>query len=414
MSRLDVYLRNRKVGTLEAHDGGRDYSFAYDPRVAAESSGRPVLSVSLPARDRPFAPIESRPFFEGVLPEGEIRERIARDIKVSSSNSFELLAKLGRDCAGAVVILPDGEGPDADTGIDWLGDDELNDLVDRLPTNPLGISGRSRLRLSLAGLQRKAVLVRRADGTFGKPTASHPSTHIVKPQYGDSGYDDLVFNEHFCMRVAAATSLATARTEVVEIAKRPCLLIERFDRDTVNGTTERMHQEDLCQALGVLPGLKYEAEGGPGLGAIAGLLRSASTRGGADVLTLLRATILNYVLGNGDAHAKNLALLHGDALRLAPLYDLVCTAVYPEVDNSLAMAIGDNSDPDTLDGGDLLDLAEDCQLNYAELSREWTRFAAVTARAAEQAAGEARREGWHRPVVDRIVAVARKRAAQIA
>jgi serine/threonine-protein kinase HipA len=414
MSTLDVRLRDEPIGTLV--DGARpgDYAFEYRAEIAAASPDEPLLSVSLPCRAQPFEPDAARPFFEGLLPEGDIRERIARDIKVSSSNSFELLARLGRDCAGAVVLLPAGEQLDTSEQIEWLAQGELNELIEQLPTNPLGVTGRGKLRLSLAGLQRKAVLVRRGDGTFGKPTATHPSTHIVKPQYSDSDYEDLVYNERFCMAVAAAAGLTVARTEIAEIADRACLLIERFDRTTEQGRTARVHQEDLCQALGVLPGVKYEAEGGPGLGAIADLLRNESPRGGAEVLALLRATILNYVLGNSDAHAKNFSLLHGDIVQLAPLYDIVSTAVYPSIDDSMAMAIGDNVDPDSLSGGDLYDLAEDCGLSYVELSREWPRFATVTLRAAEQVASEARSAGWHRPIVDRILALARERATRIA
>ena len=414
MSTLDVRLLSRAIGTLVERERGREYAFEYDPEIVAASAGKPLLSVSLPCRTQPFEAAAARPFFEGLLPEGEIRERIARDIKVSSSNTFELLAKLGRDCAGAVVVLPPGQELDTREQIEWLTQDELAELIERLPTNPLGVTGRSKLRLSLAGLQRKAVLVQRADGVFGKPTAVHPSTHIVKPQYRDSDYEDLVYNERFCMAVATATGLAAARTDIVEIAARPCVLIERFDRTADGGRTARLHQEDLCQALGFLPGVKYEAEGGPGLGAIAELLRTESPRGGADVLALLRATILNYVLGNGDAHAKNFGLLHGDMLQLAPLYDIVSTAVYPGIDNSMAMAIGDNVDPDSLTGGDLYDLAEDCGLSYVELSREWTRFASATLQAAEQVAADARASGWHRPIVDRILAIAGRRATQIA
>jgi serine/threonine-protein kinase HipA len=413
MRALDVRLRDRHVGRLVELERGGDYSFEYEPSVAASSPEAPLLSVSLPCRERPFEPAEARPFFEGLLPEGEIRERIARDLKVSASNSFELLARLGRDCAGAVVLLPEGEQPDADEPVEWLAKSDLAELIERLPTNPLGVARRNKVRLSLAGLQRKAVLIHGADGRFGRPTAAHPSTHIVKPQYDDSDYADLVYNEHFCMAVARAAGLDAARASILDIAAHPCLLVERFDRYAGKDGRARVHQEDCCQALGVPPGLKYEGEGGPGLGAIAGLLRAASSRGGADVLALLRATILNYVLGNSDAHAKNFGLLHGDELRLAPLYDIVSTAVYPEIDDSLAMAIGDKLDPDTLNGGDLYELAEDCGLSYVELSREWARFAAETLDAAERVAATAHAEGWHRPVIDRILAIARERSARI-
>jgi serine/threonine-protein kinase HipA len=409
---LDVHLRDERVGELVERQRGAGYSFAYDPAVAATRPGEPLLSTSLKVGDEPFASTAARPFFERLLPEGAIRERIAADLKLSPSNSFGLLAALGRDCAGAVVLLPAGEPPDAGA-IEWLSDGELAELIERLPTNPLGVSGSGKIRLSLAGLQRKAVLVRDADGRFGRPTAAHPSTHIVKPQYADSDYEDLVYNEHFCMTVARQVGLEVAPTTVIEIAGRPCLLVERFDRTVADGRTERVHQEDLCQALGIEPGLKYEGEGGPGFAAIAGLLRFESPRAGREVLGLVHAAILNYVLGNSDAHGRNFGLLHGDELRLAPLYDIVSTNAYPEVSREMAMAVGDELDPDALDAGDLYELAEDCELSYVELSREWTRFAAVTAQVAEDVAADARATGWHRPVIDTIVATARERAARI-
>jgi serine/threonine-protein kinase HipA len=409
VNRLLVHLHDRRTGTLVRGAEPGDYSFLYD-RVATAASGETLLSVSLPRREQIYEAPEARPFFEGLLPEGEIRERIARDLKVSAGNSFELLARLGRDCAGAVVLLPEGESLPSDEPVAWLSEVELTELIERLPRNPLGIS--SKVRLSLAGLQRKAVLIRRDDGAFGTPTATAPSTHIVKPQYADADYPDLVFNEHFCMRVAAAAGLVTAHTEIARIADRPCLVVERFDRDRDGATTTRRHQEDLCQALGVAPGLKYHAEGGPGLREVAGLLRDVSRRGGADVLALIRATALNYILGNADAHAKNFALLHRDGLSLAPLYDVVCTAAYPEIDASLAMPIGENADPETIDGGDLHDMAEDCDLNYGELSREWARMAAQVLRSTEQTADAAHTEGWHRPILDRVVEIARGRAAR--
>jgi serine/threonine-protein kinase HipA len=413
MSSLTVHIRDQRVGMLTEGERPSEYSFAYDRDAAGRAPGQ-ILSVSLPRREEPYGPAAARPFFEGLLPEGGIRDQIARDLKLSSDNSFGLLAELGRDCAGAVVLLREGATPPTGGPVEWLSDTDLEELIERLPTNPLGISSDSKIRLSLAGLQRKAVLVRRSDGAFGIPDAGTPSTHILKPQYSEGGYEDLVFNEHFCMRTVAAAGLDVAETQLTRIGERPCLLVERFDRDTASGRTVRRHQEDLCQALGVPPGLKYQAEGGPGLRDAAALLLDVSSRGGADVLALVRATIANYVLGNSDAHAKNFGLLFRGGARLAPLYDIVCTGVYSNVDSSLAMSIGENADPETIDAGDLLDLAEDCGLNYGELHREWSRVAQSTLRSAETVAALAKAEGWHRPIVDGIVDLARQRAARIA
>lgn len=414
MSALDVHLHGQLVGSLVAGDQPGEYSFRYDGDLAAGRPGEPLLSVSLPCRAEPYGPTEARPFFDGLLPEGAVREQLGRDLKLSPDNSFGFLRELGRDCAGAVVLMPSGEPLPRDSSVEWLSDAGLAELVRRLPTNPLGVSGRGKGRLSLAGMQRKAVLARGPDGDYGLPGPDIPSTHILKPQFADVDYDDLAVNEHFCMRSAAAAGLEVATTELATIAERACLVVERFDRAVEGGSLVRLHQEDLCQALGVPPGRKYQAEGGPGLRDVAELLRDVSPRGGADVLALVRATVANFVLGNGDAHAKNLALLYGDGgPRLAPLYDVVCTGAYAELDRSLAMSIGENPDPDELDGGDLFDLAEDCGLSPRELAREWRRTAAVVARAAETVDRRARADGWHRPVLDRAMDVVRRRSTQL-
>lgn len=414
MANLTIFLRGQRVGSLVPGDSPSDYFFSYEDDLASERLDEVVLSASLPVRANAFGPAEARPFFEGLLPEGQLREVIARNLGISDSNSFGLLERLGRDCAGAVVLLPAGDQIPSEGSVEWLDQQGLAELVERLPRTPLGVSSASKIRLSLAGLQRKAVLVRSGDGTFGLPDEAAPSTHILKPQYADSEYEDIAFNEHFCMRVVACVGLETARTELSTIGSHPCLVVERFDRSSDGQRTVRLHQEDFCQALGFLPGRKYQSEGGPGLRLAADLVRGVSVRGGADVLALVRAVIVNFVLGNSDAHAKNYALLYGESgIRLAPLYDVVSTAVYPDVEQSLAMAIGENFDPDDLDGGDLADFAADCGLNLGRLQEEWVRVADKTRQCAEQMAELARVEQWHRPVIDRIVAVAKRRSARL-
>ena len=402
------------MGTLIADERPGDYSFVFDDHVVRAGAGETVISVSLPVRAEPYGPLEARPFFEGLLPERGIREDIARNLRISEQNSFALLSAIGRDAAGAVVLLPENEEPSTAGTIDWLSDQQLVELIRRLPTSPLGVSGTSKIRLSLAGLQRKAVLVRSGDGTFGLPNESAPSTHILKPQYPDTEYNNLVYNEAFCMRVAECVGLSVARTELIFVGESPCLLVERFDRSTDGETRIRLHQEDLCQALGIVPGLKYEGEGGPGFRAIFELLGDVSYRAGADVLALIRAIAVNFVLGNNDAHGKNFALLFGESgLQLAPLYDIVSTAVYPEVENSLAMSIGTELNATAVGSADLLELARECHLNPRQLADEWARTAARTAECAQSVAGLMRAEGLHVPVIDQIVELAQQRAGQL-
>jgi serine/threonine-protein kinase HipA len=414
IERLAAYLGTDRVGTLIADERPGDYSFCFEAAVARARPGEIVISASLPVREAPYEPTAARPFFEGLLPERGVREAIARNLHLSDDNSFGLLAALGRDSAGAVVLLGEDHPFPGGGSVEWLDDAELGEIIARLPTSPLGISGTSKIRLSLAGLQRKAVLVRSGDGTFGLPHENAPSTHILKPQYPDTRYNNIVYNEYFCMRVADCLGLPVPHVEVMYVGETPCLLVERFDRSDAGGTRIRLHQEDFCQALGVPPGVKYQSEGGPGLAESFGLVRDVSHRSGADVLTLIRAICLNFVLGNHDSHAKNFSLLYGESgLALAPLYDLVSTGVYPEVENSLAMALGDEFDPESVGSSEIAAFAERCGLNARGLMAEWERFAGKAVGCAEGVAGLMRAEGLHVPVVDRIVDLARRRAAQI-
>jgi serine/threonine-protein kinase HipA len=410
---LDVYLHGAQVGTLEPGNG-TDYAFSYTPQTVEEAGiGAIVLSQSLPVREDPFDAIATRTFFEGLLPESARRQEIATELRISPNDTYRLLEEIGRDCAGAVVILPGGTRFVQGSGsVEWLDGAELARLVDELPRRPLGIApGEKKMRLSLAGVQRKLTLVRSGSGVFGRPAADAPSTHLIKPQY-DSEFPGLAHNEMFCMRVAACAGLPTAQTDIEVIAARPCLISRRFDRSTDGTTTVRLHQEDLCQALGVPANLKYEQSLGPGFRRFRGLLREIGR--GVDIPTMVRIAVLNFVLGNSDAHGKNFAILFAELGRqLAPLYDVVSTAVYDDVEEEMAMAIGGDFEPDSVRLGDWLDMSADCDLPPARFL-PLVRDAAMEVReCAGSIAALAGAEGWHVPVIDEIVAVAERRCSLI-
>lgn len=409
---LAVHLRGARIGTL-TQGTGTDYTFAYTPPVVTEAGqGAVVLSHSLPVREEPYGAIETRTFFEGLLPEHSRRDELARELRIDANDSYALLAAIGRDCAGAVVIVPDEEEADLSDGpVEWLADEKLGDLVDELPRRPLGISRRARkMRLSLAGVQRKLVLVRSGSGRFGVPTADTPSTHLIKPEY-ESEYPGLAHNEMFCMSVARCLGLPTAETELISIGGRPCLVSRRFDRSSEGSETVRLHQEDLCQALGVPSNLKYQSELGPGFARFRGLLGEIGR--GADVRTMVRVAVMNFVLGNSDAHGKNFAILFAEMGReLAPLYDIVSTAVY-ELDDEMAMAIGDNFDPESVTMADWLDMSTDCDLAPTPFFSLVRDTAADVKECASSVAALARAEKWHIPLIDQIVAVAERRTGRI-
>jgi serine/threonine-protein kinase HipA len=410
---LAVHLQGSRIGTLISGTGP-DFRFEYTPEtVAMAGTGSIVLSESLPVQTGPFETGPSRAYFEGLLPESSRREEIARRLRVSQNDGFRLLAEIGRECAGAVTIVPEEEQPDGpgDGSVEWLSPEQLADLVDQLPSRPLGIDiGAGKLRLSLAGVQRKLALVREGE-RFGIPGGDTPSTDLVKPQYSDE-YPDIAVNEMFCMSVAAAIGIHAARSELKTLSGRICLISHRFDREEVDDHAVRVHQEDLCQALGISPNLKYQGDGGPGFPEFRRLLERIGRR--ADVLNMVRAAVLNFTLGNSDAHGKNFAVLHSDdGRRLAPLYDVVSTAVY-DLDDAMAMAIGDNFDPDSISLADWLDMSHDCDLNPDRFFKLVRETSLAVHGAAEGMLERSREEGWVVPVLEEIVAVSRRRSAGVA
>jgi serine/threonine-protein kinase HipA len=404
---LSVLWEQEEVGRLSRVDErSREYAFRYTSPARA-------ISLSLPLREESFSPAESRPFFEALLPEGAVRDQIAAQFKLAASDSYGLLGELGRDCAGALQIVKDKRMSEPPS-VRWLSPQELDALIEDLPRRPFGLRPEDgRLRLSLAGVQRKAILVRSDDGDFGEPLSGMPSTHILKPDLPDSGYPDIAVNEYFCMRLAAACSLPTATVELIEAAGRPCLVVERFDRDTTQWPPRRKHQEDLCQALGVTPDFKYQRPGErvPSYEALAELLDAHSRRPGVDRLAAAHATVFNFVIGNADAHGKNFSLLHTDgAVELAPLYDLVCTAAYPDLTPELSLSIGDEFDPARVGATEWADLGEDLHLQPRRFERARQELVARLVSTAERLRAEAIAEGWHTGVVDEVVATVKSRA----
>lgn len=405
------------LGQIERR-GPTRYRFAFaEEALRKYETGDVVLSASLPVREAEFSPSESAPFFEGLLPEGPVRTTIARTLRLNEQDGFGLLEALAADCAGAVVVLPGGIAPKPPGvgGIRSLTDEELSGLIDDLPRNPLGVTaGEGGVRLSLGGVQHKLVLAHDEHGRLGQPLDGAPSSVILKPDFEQ--YEDLVANEAFCMRVATTAGLEVAETRVIDVGSRRCLLVQRFDRRPGDkGGVVRLHQEDMCQALGILPTAKYEESGGPSVTRIVELLRDLGPpRAALDIRDFIRALVVNFVLGNSDAHGKNFALLYDwDAgVRLAPLYDLVSTAIYPELTAQMAMAVGEIDDPDQVDLAAWTRLADEAGLG-AVIGGVVQRQAQAVLRSARKVAREVQAEGWHRPVIDAIVDVCRERAGRL-
>jgi serine/threonine-protein kinase HipA len=334
---LEVWLFADRVGTLALVDGRLSFRYADDwlkrPNAVA-------LSCSLPLQTEPFDDRRARPFFAGLLPEGQLRRLIAQQLQVSGQNDFALLDRIGGECAGAVSFLEPGQSPSrsAKDEIEWLSDEAVTAVLDELPRRPM-LAGRDGLRLSLAGAQDKLPVV--VDGDrIGLPRHGTPSSHILKPAI--HGVEDSVTNEGFCLALAEALQLKAARASLRSIRDRRILLVERYDRTSDgSGRIHRLHQEDFCQALGVVSEMKYQNEGGPGLAHCFELVRRVTRPSAPQVLSLLDYVAFNALIGNHDAHAKNFSLLYaGKTPVLAPLYDALSTAVYPDLTPKMAMKLG--------------------------------------------------------------------------
>lgn len=321
--RLDVWLGDRLAGRVTTHDGGLrfDYDAAY-----RESSDATPLSMSLPlTRDQHASAVVSG-FFEALLPEqGPARERLQLESGASRSNVFGLLAYVGRDLPGALCIVPEGDGVPADGGVEPLTDREVAKRLADLRRSaasggtPLSEHG----QWSLAGAQAKLALAY-ADGQWGVPFGSVPTTHIVKPAI--PGYEHFDAFEVTCLRAARQLGLSTAHAWLQPMVDGThAAVIVRYDRVVESdGSILRVHQEDFCQALAYPAWQKYERDGGPGLKQIGALIQGLPVNVREDsAARLFEALVYNYAIAGTDGHARNFSLLlSGPDAVLAPLYDL--------------------------------------------------------------------------------------------
>lgn len=333
---LDVYMNRRKVGQYFREPDGA-FAFAYAADWLAWENTMPI-SRSLPLRPERYVGPPVIAVFENLLPDSDdIRRRVAERVGADGLDAYSLLARIGRDCVGALQFLPEGEAPgtgDVLTG-EPLSDAQIAAMLKDLHRTPLGIRAERDFRISVAGAQDKTALLFH-DGQWVEPTGTTPTTHILKPEIGilPNGMDltDSIENEHFCLRLMAAFGLKVARTEIVRFAGTKALVVERFDRLRArDGRLIRLPQEDCCQALSVPPTRKYQSEGGPGIVEICELLQGSDEplRDRAD---FLKANVLFWLIGATDGHAKNfsIALMPGGRFTMTPLYDVL--TVQPSLD----------------------------------------------------------------------------------
>lgn len=342
MSRiLDVYLCDNFVGTLTQDDSG-DLELAYDQGYLETTTHG--ISLSLPSTQKLHKGKIVKAFFSGLLPEESVRERLAGYLGVSEKNPFALLEIVGGDCAGALALYPQGHKPSEEMQeVEVLDNRRLKEILDLIKRRPM-LAGDDGYRLSLAGAQDK-LAVGFKDGKVQLIKGGAPTTHILKPII--ERVQDSAHNELFCMKLAKRMGIEVPEAMLHFVDDTPYYLVERYDRTIrEDGSVKRIHQEDFCQALGIAPEIKYEREGGPSISACQDVIAGHTARPAVDQIKLLNIVIFNYLIGNADAHGKNFSLLYkGDKPELAPAYDLLSTAVYPDLSEKMAMKIGGKYKP---------------------------------------------------------------------
>lgn len=415
---LAVLLYDRLAGEL-TRDNGR-LTFRYDPSYTADLGATP-LSLSMPLEQPQHGHAVVEPFLLGLLPDNDaVLRRWARTFGVRPNNPFALLAYVGEDCAGAVqFVRPDRVDQLGAGGVEWLDEAQVAERLRQLRQDPTAwqLTG-STGQFSLAGAQAKTAL--HFDGSrWGVPTGRIPTTHILKPAI--AALDDHDLNEHLCLDLAHRLGLTAARSRIGDFAGERALVVSRYDRmRTDEGTWQRVHQEDMCQALGVRPDHKYQSEGGPSPEQIGMLLRSTAPPDGADaaVAAFVDALALNWVLAGTDAHAKNYSiLLSGGAVRLAPLYDLASALPYGDIDQHrlvFPMRIGGEYALSYLGRSNWVRLAAAVGLDPDETVDRIADIAARTPDALAAACAAPEVVALGRPMPDRLLAAVRDRALRCA
>lgn len=330
---LYVLYENQVVGELIQEKSGM-LSYKYTLNWLTSPEAFPI-SISLPLTEDVFADRIVRPYFSGLLPEGAVRESVARKLGVSSRSDFKLLQYLGGDCAGALV-LSDATNVDYAQDREPLPLEKLDELLKTYSIQPFLVDHEG-VRLSLAGAQEKLPIIYEAS-QFYLPKGA-PSTHILKLPI--HGYEFTVENEAFCLTLANLIGIRSVPVDIIEIGGRNHLLVQRYDRKFIDGKWKRLHQEDICQVYSIPSENKYQNEGGPNVNMVSKIIKDHCSMPVKDLEQFLKQFIFSFYIQNRDAHGKNYSLLYkSNGIQLNSQYDVLNTEVYPNLSRNMAMKLG--------------------------------------------------------------------------
>ncbi len=397
MTRLSIWLDRDLVGWLSHEPASNQFAFEYAPKWKARTTGfaiSPRLPLERPDSESAEAhSADVRQFFENLLPEGEALDHAAQANGISRSNLVGLMVALGKETAGALRVSVanenDGDAPteaDPPEALRPVTREQLSQRIRDRVNMPFSVWD-GKVRLSIAGYQDKIAVYERGDEWFLVEGPKLASTVIVKPVPLRAQLQSLPANEFMCMQLAHAAGLAVPRTRLVHVPE-PVLLVTRFDRIEQADRVARLHVVDACQALGMSVSMKYERPYGdnPDMRHIRdgvthaklfGLLDQSPTPA-RDKQALLRWVIFQVLIGNTDAHGKNVSFFCGiDGLRLAPAYDMVCMPALgdPQLSPHCAMSIGEAFSASELSPFEWASFADDCRLPLRMVSQQLKQFA---------------------------------------
>ena len=359
MAGLPVYFEQRLVGTIDVDKTGP--GFTYDTGWIRLRGAFPI-STTMPLRLDRVGPDVFLPWAANLLPENEQLRTLGQLLGMARGDVIGLLSAIGGDTAGALSI---GQ-PGRTSSVQWrplATPDELEAVLEDLPNKPF-LVGEEGVSMSLAGAQSKLAVAVDEGHRICIPMNGSPSTHILKPD--SPRLPGGVQNEAFCLTLARRIKIPTPDATTGRAGKRTFLLVKRYDRTDVGGRWRRLHQEDYCQALGLPPSAKYEANQtgirGPNLKDMFDVTRRHLPA--TEIIRLLDLFVLNILCCNTDAHAKNYSIMiRGNGASLAPIYDIMCGEVWGNVTKSLAQTVAGKSRGNDIKGKDWQRFARDCGLN---------------------------------------------------
>ncbi len=337
---LTVCRDHEQVGQLWL-DSNEQFTFQYSEEWLSKPNALPI-SLAQPLQASPIDADKLRPFFTNLLPEDKMREQIANNLNLSMNNDFQLLSAIAGDCVGNISVFSKDQLAHNKYIYRPISETDLNEFTSHLIDQPL-LAGEQGVRMSISGSEEKLPIFIQNNEMF-LPVEGAPSSHIIKPE--QQGLEHSVENEAFCTELGSLLGLNVVKG-VLKKGSKNHYLVERSDRKrTKDGRVHRIHQEDFCQMLNLAPHLKYEKEGGPSLKQCFELIRRYSINPLIDTNFLLKWVVFNYLIGNHNAHAKNLAFVVTlEGPRLAPFCDLSSTSIYEGTGQPLAMKIGGEDRP---------------------------------------------------------------------